>query len=117
MACKIVTKSNVLIMPQELFHGICLAEVVFYTQDEGRAILSTCAQQLPNGSPRVTKIIGSLTHRFMYLYINVLQRAPDADANDVESSPTGMIEDAVGGAGQALSFRYELCHWQTYSML
>lgn len=32
MACKIVTKSDVLLMPHELFHGIFLAEVVFYTQ-------------------------------------------------------------------------------------
>lgn len=55
MACTVVTKSDVLIMPHELFHGIFLAAMVFYTRTKhpqpiiaqlGHAGLTNCQMAL-----------------------------------------------------------------------
>ncbi len=55
VACSIVTRSQVLLMPHESFHGLFLAEVVFYTQMKnpdpmmaqlGRAALDNCQMVL-----------------------------------------------------------------------
>lgn len=75
MACAVVTKSDALLVPHELFHGIFLAAVVFYTQTKnpqpivsqlGTAGLTNCVMALHESrefwdpSPWITQLFDKL---------------------------------------------------------
>lgn len=78
VACTVVTKSNILAIPHELFHGIFLAQVVFYTKLKsanrlmaqfGRSALTNCQMVLHESrecwdpSPWIMQLFDSLSSR------------------------------------------------------
>ncbi|PLB44822.1 hypothetical protein P170DRAFT_415585 [Aspergillus steynii IBT 23096] len=78
VACTAVTKSNILTMPHELFHGIFLAQAVFYTKLKspnkllaqlGRSALTNCQMVLHatcecwDPSPWIMQLFDSLSSR------------------------------------------------------
>lgn len=122
LACKIVTKSDVLLMPHELFHGIFLAEVVFYTQMKspqsmiaqlGRSSLANCQMVLHE-----SRESWDPSPWIMQLFDNLSRGAAEGVHDEIDLLPgaadiTGAVPNVLDATG--LTSGYDL--WQSNSML
>lgn len=125
-ACAVVTKSDVLLAPHELFHGIFLAAVVFYTQTKntqsvvaqlGRAGLTNCQMVLHDSrdvwdpSPWITQLFDKL------LGTPSRECSPRAEEDHVLSSMQISMDNSSGAFVGDGMFSAGFDLWQSHPVL
>lgn len=130
IACTAVTKSSILLMPHELFHGIFLAQAVFYTiikssnkllSQLGRSALTNCQMVLHESrecwdpSPWIMQLFDNLSNR--RLQSQVVNSGRENPAIKLMELPG--LTSALGSTPEAGVFNGLLGYdpWQTNPML